>query len=112
MRRDEEAQVERFVRISGLIPLRRINALGLQTPGDHVGDLAHVEIAERAAEYGDFRFVTAQWCRGVDLVSRERRLRRMRQANTFGAEWRSHFRHQAGNGFGTGKRAALSQPML
>ena len=62
MRRDEDAQIERFVAAGRLVALYRWNALGLQAPGEKVGDLAHEEIADRAAEDADADAVAAQ-CR-------------------------------------------------
>src|SRR5207248_10951373 len=50
MRRNEDTQIERLARVRGLVPPGRIDALGLQAPYEHVGNLAHVEIAERTAE--------------------------------------------------------------
>jgi len=51
--RNKHAQIERLVGISGLVALDRLDSLGAQTPGEHVGDFAHEEIAERTAIYPD-----------------------------------------------------------
>src|SRR5436190_20242578 len=60
MRRDEDAQIERLLGISGLVSLDRLDSFGAQAQGQHVGDFAHEEITERTAKDPDTDMVFSQ----------------------------------------------------
>jgi len=54
------AAVILLVAVGILVALHRIDALGLESPGQEIGDLAHKEIAERAAKDANLDAATSQ----------------------------------------------------
>src|SRR5258707_6867877 len=108
--RDEDAQIERLVRVPGFVALNRLDPLGAQTPGQHVGDCPHEEIAERTAKdpYTDALFAEQPYDRLVAGAS-ERAVRRIREAVSLGFDFRIQLRQQAGNEGRISKGAPLLQ---
>src|SRR5438105_9165649 len=73
MRRDKDPQIERLIAVGILVALHRIDALGLESPGQEIGDLAHKEIAERAAKDANLDAATPQRRRALGHTSVGRR---------------------------------------
>ena len=73
MRRDKDPQIEPLIAIGILVALHRIDTLGLESPGQEIGDLAHKEIAERAAKDANFDAATPQRRRALGHTSVGRR---------------------------------------
>jgi len=113
VRRDENAQVERFIATCRLVALNRGNALRLQAPGQKVGDFAHEEIADRAAEHANPDTAPVQRGGGVPVVHpRECGLGHFHVMVPLGSQIRLQARQRASDHLGAGERAAFIEPVL
>ena len=112
MRRNNDPQIEPLIAIGILVALHRIDTLGLESPGQEIGDLAHKEIAERAAKDANLDAATSQRRRALGHISVGRRaFGEPRQAVPLGPYRVIHLRQQARHDQRAGKGAPLLQPV-